>query len=174
MHLALVHWPCLDKNGQEITTAITNLDLHDLARVGLTYGIDTLYIVHPYQSQLDFAKKIVDHWLKGFGGVYNPVRKRAFELIRLVRDLDEVRENTGAFMIGTTAREYENAISFNEVKNIAHKQDVCLLFGTGWGLAPRIFAQFDAVTEPITGVAEYNHISVRSAVAIIIDRLIGR
>ena len=133
-----------------------------------------IIIVYAFRKLADFAKKIIDHWLEGLGGEYNPFRKRASELIRLVRDLDEVRKRTGALMIGTTAKNYDRAISFNELRTIANKKDVCLLFGTGWGLAPRIFTQLDAITEPITGVAEYNHISVRSAVAIIIDRLIGR
>ena len=107
LYVGLIHWPCMDKNGEEIATAITNLDLHDLARVCLTYGINTLYIVHPNDVQLSFAKKIMDHWLLGFGGVYNPVRKRAFEVITLVKDIEEIKRQTGAYMVGTSAHGFQ-------------------------------------------------------------------
>lgn len=49
-----------------------------------------------------------------------------------------------------------------------------LLFGTGWGLAPQVFDEVDAVLEPISGVNGYNHLSVRSAASILLDRLLGR
>ena len=171
LSIGLLHWPCLDKNGQEIATAITNLDLHDCARVCLTYGINTLYIVHPNQGQLDFAQKIIDHWLKGFGGQYNPLRKRALEIIRLVHDIDEIKRQTGAFLVGTSAVGIEGCISWDEARRRACSQDMCLLFGTGWGISPRLFNTFDAVIEPIAGRGDFNHLSVRSAVSIAIDRI---
>lgn len=171
LSIGLLHWPCLDKNGQEIASAITNLDLHDCARVCLTYGINTLYIVHPNQSQLDFAQKIIDHWLKGFGGQYNPLRKRALEIIRLVHDIDEIKRQTGAFLVGTSAAGVEGCISWAEARRRACSQDMCLLFGTGWGISPRLFKTFDAVIEPIAGRGDFNHLSVRSAVSIAIDRI---
>ncbi len=172
MYVALAHWPCLDKNGDEVATAITNLDIHDLARLCLTYGVDTLYIVHPYQSQRDFARKIMDHWLNGFGGEYNPIRKRAFEIVKLVPDIETVKKETGAFMVGTTAKKLESAMSWQKVKE--QEQDVCLVFGTGWGLKAEALDSLDAVAEPIEGRGEWNHLSVRSAVSIAIDRVLGR
>ncbi len=174
VHVALVHWPCLDKNAQEIATAITNLDLHDLARLCLTYGVDTLYIVHPYQSQLDFAQKILDHWLKGFGGIYNPVRKKAFEIVRLVADIETVKKETGAYLIGTTANLLEGAVSWDDVAAASREKDVCLVFGTGWGLKSETLTALDAVAQPIDGKGDFNHLSVRSAVSIAIDRVLGR
>ncbi|HVN71267.1 MAG TPA: RNA methyltransferase [Desulfomonilia bacterium] len=171
LSIGLLHWPCLDKNGEEIATAVTNLDLHDCARVCLTYGINTLYIVHPNHRQLDFAKQILDHWLKGFGGQYNPLRKRALETIRLVSDIEDVKRQTGALMVGTSATRVEGCISWDEARERARSQDICLLFGTGWGISPRYMKTFDAVIEPITGRGDFNHLSVRSAVSIAIDRI---
>ena len=173
LSIALAHWPCLDKHGDLITTAITNLDLHDGARVCLTYGIDTLYIVHPYQSQRDFAAKIMDHWRTGFGGEYNPLRKRAFEVVRVVDDLAALRARTGTMVVATSARRVKGAVSWAEVRDLAAKSDVCLLFGTGWGLAPQAFEQADAVVEPIAGRDDFNHLPVRAAMAIAIDRVLG-
>ncbi len=47
-----------------------------------------------------------------------------------------------------------------------------LLFGTGWGLTQEVKDSSDYVLAPIEGKG-YNHLSVRSAVAIILDRLLG-
>ena len=174
LYVGLLHWPCLDKNGEEIATAITNLDLHDIARVCLTYGIDTLYIVHPYQGQLDCAKKITDHWIKGFGGDYNPIRKKALEVIRLVSDMEEIRRQTGARMVGTSAARIDDCMSWADARDLVQTEDVCLLFGTGWGIAPRVLKTLDGVIEPIDAGGDFNHLSVRSAVSIAIDRIVGR
>jgi hypothetical protein len=173
LYAALIHWPCIDKNGEEIATAITNLDLHDLARVCLTYGINTLYIVHPNDVQLAFAERIMNHWLKGYGGEYNPVRKKALEVISLVKDIEDIKRQTGAYMVGTSAARMDGCISWEQARTIASAKDVCLVFGTGWGIAPRLLKSLDAVLEPIDAGTGFNHLSVRSAVSITIDRIAG-
>ena len=43
--LALVHHPVVDRRGDEVTTAVTNLDLHDIARTAATFGVDRFYAV---------------------------------------------------------------------------------------------------------------------------------
>jgi len=48
-----------------------------------------------------------------------------------------------------------------------------ILLGTGWGLTDEILARSDYILEPIEGDSDYNHLSVRSAAAIILDRLLG-
>ena len=48
-----------------------------------------------------------------------------------------------------------------------------LVFGTGWGLTDELLAEADWVLRPVYGVDDYNHLSVRSAVSIILDRLFG-
>ena len=52
-------------------------------------------------------------------------------------------------------------------------QPYLLIFGTGWGLTETVFSRADVVLEPVRGPGSYNHLSVRSAVAIILDRLFG-
>ncbi len=49
-----------------------------------------------------------------------------------------------------------------------------IILGTGWGLTETIFSQSDYVLEAVEGYTDYNHLSVRSAAAIILDRLMGR
>ena len=52
-------------------------------------------------------------------------------------------------------------------------QPFMLLLGTGWGLTEECFEASDYILEPIAGAGTYNHLSVRSAAAIMLDRLIG-
>ena len=49
--VALVHYPVVNKNQEIIGSAVTNLDIHDIARAGRTFGVGTFYIVTPYQDQ---------------------------------------------------------------------------------------------------------------------------
>ncbi|MCD6150792.1 MAG: hypothetical protein J7J70_03935 [Deltaproteobacteria bacterium] len=37
LYPVLLHYPVEDKDGNEISAAVTNLDLHDLARIAVTY-----------------------------------------------------------------------------------------------------------------------------------------
>jgi hypothetical protein len=52
---------------------------------------------------------------------------------------------------------------------------VLVLFGTGWGLPSPVVAAADLRLAPIRAAAEtgYNHLSVRAACAITLDRLLG-
>jgi hypothetical protein len=47
-----------------------------------------------------------------------------------------------------------------------------LLFGTGWGLADEVLEAADALLPPLAGPSGYNHLSVRAAAAIVLDRLL--
>lgn len=182
LYLALVHYPVSNKKGELVTTSITNLDIHDLARAAKTYGADGLFFVTPVPSQQWFARRIIVHWSKGVGSVYNPTRKEALELVRLVDDLeavaDAIREQTGrdAQFVATTAKRLPHAMSCGDLRRRLETstEPYCLVFGTGWGLHPELFEQLDFVLEPIEGPGEYNHLSVRAAVAIILDRLMGK
>lgn len=90
MSLALVHYPVLNKHGDTIASALTNLDLHDIARSSKTYGVNTFYVITPLQDQQVLAQRIIEHWLDGFGGKYNPHRKEAVKLIKVVGSLSSV------------------------------------------------------------------------------------
>jgi len=182
LYLALVHYPVSNKKGQVVATSITNLDIHDLARSAKTFGADGVFFVTPVPSQQWFARRIIIHWSKGVGAVYNPTRKEALELVRLVGDLDEVGEaieketGLGVRFVATTAKRRVGAIAFDDLRFLLEKnaEAYCLVFGTGWGLHPDLFETMDYVLEPIEGPGEYNHLSVRAAVAIVLDRLMGQ
>ena len=51
------------------------------------------------------------------------------------------------------------------------KNPFLLLFGTGYGLSSEIIENADYMLKPIVGSEEFNHLSVRSAASIILDRL---
>jgi hypothetical protein len=51
---------------------------------------------------------------------------------------------------------------------------VYLLFGTGWGLTQALIDRADCLLDPIEGVSDYNHLPVRAAAAVVLDRLMGK
>ena len=180
LYLALIHYPVVDKRGDIIASALTNLDLHDISRAAKTYGVKTFYVVTPLSDQKVLAKKIISHWTEGAGAVYNPARRSALELIKIrdsVLDVaEDIRkvENSSPKTVTTSARRYPASIGFAEFREILKSDTPHLLyFGTAWGLADSFITEADFVLEPITGTTGYNHLSVRSAAAIILDRLLG-
>ena len=45
VYIGLVHYPIYNKHNQIVTTAITNFDIHDIARTARTYGIDKYFLI---------------------------------------------------------------------------------------------------------------------------------
>ncbi|MEJ2655837.1 MAG: RNA methyltransferase [Desulfobacterales bacterium] len=179
--MALVHYPVVNKNGEIIASAVTNLDLHDLSRTAKTYGVRTFYVVTPLGDQKELVEKIVSHWINGTGGRYNPKRKEALKLIVIKNTLDEVidhiRKDTGAApkTIVTSANQNPRTISFNRFREMLQDGAMYLLIlGTGWGLSKNVINEADYVLNPVLGNTGYNHLSVRCAAAVMLDRLFGR
>ncbi len=179
--VALVHYPVVNKNQETIGSAITNLDVHDIARAGRTFGVSSLYMVTPYEDQQKLFREIVDHWLTGPGSRYNSKRKEALSLVRFCNDLQELYTRVGEqeggrpLIVTTCARAQQNTVGYDELRQkIRGGQKVLILLGTAWGLAPEVMSDADATLPPINGCGEYNHLSVRSAAAIVLDRLLGR
>ncbi|MFV0437670.1 MAG: RNA methyltransferase [Desulfopila sp.] len=178
--LALIHHPVVNKNGETIGSAVTNLDLHDIARAARTFGVDRYYIVTPFTEQQELIREIVEHWQNGHGARYNPARKAALDIVRLSSSLEEtLAELTDDYgrrplVVSTSARAHDRALSYPALREkICSGLPVLLLFGTAHGLAPEIMARADNMLPPILGQTDYNHLSVRSAASIILDRLLG-
>ncbi|MBN2231469.1 MAG: RNA methyltransferase [Deltaproteobacteria bacterium] len=175
----LVHCPVVDREGQEIVAAVTNLDIHDLARIACTYGTGEVWLVTPVPAQQRLVREIISHWTAGFGAEYNPDRARALARVRCAAGLDDVRaavaQETGGrvWIAVTTARRRPGACSLAAfaARLAADGGHWLLLFGTAWGLAPRLLGTADAVLEPLAAGSGYNHLPVRAAAAIVIDRL---
>ncbi len=179
LYLALVHYPVINKEGRVIASSITNLDLHDIARICRTYGIRRYFVVQPLRDQRKLIEELLEYWQNGYGRVYNPDRREALKLLRVVPSLSVAIEEAGKgerpLLIATEARLGMANLSFQEGRELVNSgRSVLLLFGTAWGLAPKLLRECDYILEPIKGrVDEYNHLSVRSAAAIIVDRLLG-
>lgn len=181
LFLALVHYPVVNRRGETIASAITNLDLHDLARAACTYGVPVCYVVTPLKDQKDLVERLLSHWCEGVGRELHPDRAMALRRLRVVQSLGDVLEDilgeTGRkpLVWGTSARAIPGALPHVEARNILESRSdpVLLLLGTAWGLADRVLEEVDALLEPIGGVSGYNHLSVRCAAAIMLDRLLS-
>nr|WP_320193686.1 RNA methyltransferase [uncultured Desulfobacter sp.] len=181
IYLALIHYPVVNKNGQITGSALTNMDLHDIARAGRTFGVKAYYVVTPYEDQQNLAVQIMDHWTHGHGGRVNPARKSALERVRVAKTFEaacndiEIEQGTGVVKVATSASSRCATRSCRQLgqelmmSNTPH----VLAFGTAWGLAPEVMDQCDHILEPIRGSGSYNHLSVRSAASIYLDRLIN-
>lgn len=179
--MALMHYPVVNRNGEIITSAVTNLDLHDMSRAAKTYGIKKFYIVTPLTDQQQLVQKITNHWIKGAGAEYNPIRREALELINIKSSLDEVvadiHNNDGISpkTVVTSSRKYEKKLDMDVFRTMLRNPGTyLLLFGTAWGLTEEFITAANFLLEPVKGYTDYNHLSVRSASAIILDRLLGK
>ncbi len=179
--MVLTHYPVINKNGDTIASAVTNLDLHDIARAVKTYSVKAFYVVTPLLDQKKLVEKIVAHWSTGIGAKYNPKRCEALALIKIKDSLDEVKDDIANDGFGypktvvTSAKKSPRSIDYDKFRKMLSGDNAYLLiFGTAWGLSEEIGRHADYLLEPIDGGTGYNHLSVRSAAAIILDRLIGR
>ncbi len=181
LSIALVHYPVIDAAGAVVTTAITNLDVHDLARSARTYGCGRYFLVHPIQAQRDLVLRIREHWLTGSSGRRIPSRKEAIALVEVAVSLDEVYASLGgreAIEVWVTAaRDLGKAMTMAAARTALEGEGkpVLMLFGTGWGLHQSVIEAADHTLEPVKAAiaSGYNHLSVRAACAIILDRLLG-
>ncbi len=173
----------VNKSGDVIASAVTNLDLHDISRAAKTYGVKSFYVVTPLKDQSELVKRIISHWTHGAGATYNPKRRQALELIRIKESLegaiDEIRSGSAADeapkTVVTSARNSRRVIGFSKLRRLLQNgKPYLLIFGTAWGLSDDLISGADYTLEPVRGVADYNHLSVRSAAAVILDRLVGR
>jgi hypothetical protein len=176
-----LHHPVLNKRGETIGSAVTNLDLHDISRAARTYGVKDYFVSTPFKDQIELIEEITDHWRNGHGAAANPARKEALAIVRAVDGLETIIEKMSdsrgqrLLVVATSARQHGKQMSYEALRtHLSMKRSpVLLLFGTAHGLAPEIIDRVDAVLPPIGRQADYNHLSVRSAVSIILDRLLG-
>ena len=179
LYIGLVHYPVYNKNNERIASAISTVDLHDIARVAKTYDVRKFFVITPLVDQQVLAERIRRHWTNGFGAGYNSDRKDAFELVAIVPSLEQAIlttteiEGKVPLLIATDASiQNDRSISYERAREIIQDSRVIiLLFGTAWGLDKSIIDRADYVLDPISGKSNYNHLSVRAAAAIVLDRL---
>lgn len=181
LYVSLLHDKMVDKTGRLVTTSVTLIDVHDISRSCRTFGVHGLFVAHPSQTIRALVRTIKEHWDGDFGSSYNPNRQDALGTLSIVSDLDEailhVERRSGALpkIIATSARDGEDRISYEDMKTEIEQAShpFLLMFGTGWGMSDELMARADYILKPIDGPTNYNHLSVRAACAIILDRLAG-
>ncbi|MDZ4678267.1 MAG: tRNA (guanosine(37)-N1)-methyltransferase TrmD [Oligoflexia bacterium] len=178
--VGLIHYPVYNKTGEVVATNVTNLDIHDIARACRTYGIDQFYIITPAEEQLAFVGRVLAHWQSGRGTQYNPVRKDSLINTKTAPSIEAALEDwgvKGTKLVATSAREVMGPqnIGYPEIREKALKEPIFLVFGTGWGLENTLVRRMDYILDPIRGRAGdgFRHLSVRSAVSITLDRVLG-
>jgi len=181
VYAALIHYPVYNKRMEVVSTSVTNVDLHDLSRCAATYGVKRFFVVHPLSTQRRLVEEITSYWQEGYGSGYNSDRREAFSLVEvtdsIARAVDQIlaAEGRKPKLVTTDARTFPNSINYIGLRRLieAGEDPYLILFGTGWGLTQEEMTAADYILEPVYGTGEYNHLSVRSAVAIILDRLMG-
>jgi len=182
LYIGLVHYPVYNKRFEPIASAVTTVDLHDIGRLARTYDAKRVVVINPLRDQQKLAESVCRHWTEGYGAAYNRYRKQAFELIDVVENLDRAIELTAEaegkrpLIIATSAApQQDRVLSYTEARGLLESnRPVLMLFGTAWGLERSLLDLADYTLEPIVGRGAYNHLSVRAAAAIILDRLAGQ
>jgi hypothetical protein len=182
LFVALIHHPVLDRNAKVVTSAITSLDIHDIARASRTYDVRAVFIVHPIPEQRKFGASVIDHWRFDFGRTHDSRRREALERVQIVATLDDAmaeatRMSSARPLIVHTSARTESGTSYADLRRQLDSPDtppMMILLGTGFGMSPEVAQRADITLAPISGPADYNHLSVRSAAGIILDRLRGK
>ncbi len=182
LYVGLLHYPMRNRRGEIVTTSMTSMDVHDIARTARTFGVAQYYIVTPLRTQREIARRLRGYWTEEERTRENTNRGEALELVSVLDKLEEGildisdREGREPLLIGTSARDLtQRGMGYDAARDRLREDasPVFLLFGTGWGMAEELTQKLDYLLPPIEGVGEFNHLSVRAAVAVTLDRLRG-
>ncbi len=183
LYLGLVHYPIKSKDGKIITTSVTNLDIHDISRSSKTYGVKEFHLITPLKVQQEMVSKIIGHWGEDQASDYNPDRVEALSVARVLTSIessiDRITENEGNKpIVVITGAAFDDGLCASKLKGrcLTEQRPCLLLFGTGWGLADSVQEKTDFYLKKIAGNQnnQYNHLSVRAAVAIYLDRIFSK
>ncbi|HSW76773.1 MAG TPA: tRNA (guanosine(37)-N1)-methyltransferase TrmD [Candidatus Saccharimonadales bacterium] len=183
-YVALMHTGIELKDGLIGTTSVTSIDVHDIARSSATYGIKNYFIVTSLTDQKMMTQNLLNFWQeKEVGGQYNKDRHNALNCVLMADGLDDViatiekKEGKKPLILGTSAKftlQDPRMISYNDQAKVwSQDRPVLILLGTGHGMCQELLKNCDYVLQPIQGFSRFNHLSVRSAAAIIFDKWLG-
>lgn len=181
-YVVLMHDQVKLPDGTTGTSSVTSIDIHDTARSCATYGVENFFLVTPLVDQLSIVETFLNFWHSERGKKYNQSRFQAVSRVRteisLARVIASIEAETGKepLIITTSAKVIEHAktIDYKSQSTVwAHNRPIVFIFGTAQGLADEVVHQSDYLLLPVNGLTDYNHLSVRSAMAIILDRWLG-
>ncbi len=179
LYVGLVHGPVQNKRGEVITTSVTNMDIHDISRSCKTFGIKKYFLITPIKLQHELVGRILGHWETETALSYNPDRTQALSIATIAENIESaiatIKAETGkdplVVVTGANFLGYDGEVIDLKSRWELEKPPVLLLFGTGWGLTKEVVDSAHFKLAPIKGFSGYNHLSVRSAVAIYLDRI---
>lgn len=181
VYIALVHYPAYNSRLEVVSTAFKSIDAHDISRDATTYGVKKFYLINPVEEQRRLAGRLVDHWTEGEGRNFNETKSKAFGIISIMSTIEEavgqIEEIEGEKpkIVVTDARFSDDMTGYRALREkiFENTEPFLILFGTGWGLTLETIKAADYVLKPISGYSEFNHLSVRSAAAVVLDRLLS-
>lgn len=185
--VVLLHYPISNRAGETITTAVTNMDLHDISRSCRTYEVDHYYVVTPVKEQQELVGRILDHWKLPRSKEWHPDRYDALSRLQMVSyfedviaDLKSRYSDLEIEVCMPDARTIPGQLGYQGTRERWAQEPKSgvkvIVLGTGWGVAPEFYHHVQTYLAPIDGPLGregYNHLSVRAACAIILDRLFG-
>jgi tRNA (guanine37-N1)-methyltransferase len=145
-------------------------------------------LVTPISDQHELVGRILSHWGTEKSKQYHPDRVEAVSLISMMKDFEEVKNRVKTLhpesegwqtpeVVMTDASPLPKSVSYSEYRKELSdpkrsKRPMILVFGISDTFYPEVHRILAPVYGP-EGHGGYNHLSVRSAVAIILDRLFG-
>ena len=187
LSFCLIHYPVVLGEKKSGASSLTNLDIHDIARISRSYEMGSFHVVSPLQDQLRVLDEILRHWTQGPGGSGNADRAQALGLVCPAASLDEAvahmtaRHGVRPRLVASSAvwpgkgkkqARTEPLMTPQQVLQWCSQGPVMLCLGTARGLAPEVLEQCNGLLRPVRFLG-YNHLSVRSAAAILADRILG-
>ena len=176
-YLALVHYPVLNRNGETICSTVDSFDYFDAARLAQTYGIARLFVVNPEPAQKALVDRLIAH---GRAEERAHVERGYFDRSEWVADVNaacarvQTLHGVAPRVVATTASAGPDATSISALRRRLEGDEPQLwLIGKAWGMAPALLQSADEIAKAIDAGTGYNHLSVRSALAIYIDRLLA-
>ncbi len=182
LYIGLLHFPMRNRRGEIVATSTTSMDVHDIARSARTYGVARYFVVTPLPSQQAITWRIRGFWTEGERAAEASRRGEAMEYVVVAEDLEETlawieeAEGKRPVLVATSARRTgREEIPFGALRRRLRTDPspVYILLGTGWGMADELIEACDLILPPVMRDSDFNHLSVRAAAAIILDRVAG-
>lgn len=175
--VALVHHPVKNRVGEVISATTDEFDFFDGARLTLVYPVRRFVVIQPTLSQQALVRRLLDHGLRAERDVGS---RGCFDHAMLVGSLPaaveliEAEDGVRPTVVVTTAVSADGALSFPQVRErVDAGEHVLIVFGKAWGLADEVMEFADVRLAPVSGGTGFDHLPVRAAMAIVLDRLLG-
>lgn len=174
--LALVHYPVRDATGAEIAATCSERDLVDLGRLSLVYPVEAAFVVQPLEAQGALVERLIAHGTRA-DRAHARGHLGRLRLVATLADAVALASDAAGrpvTVVATTARPSDDAVAAATLRaRLERGEDALILFGKASGLADHVIAGADARLAPVGGGTGFDHLPVRPAIAIVLDRLLG-